>query len=35
MMNPVLHDMVAIIGLPVDRDEVLYLHDVLGMDLGF
>ena len=30
-----LHDIVAIIGLLVDGDEVLYLHDILGTDLGF
>ena len=27
--------MVAITSLPVDGDEVLYLHDILGTDLGF
>ena len=34
-MSPTLHDVVAITSLPVDEDEVPYLHDVLDTDLGF
>ena len=32
---PHLHDMAAIIDLSMDGDEVPYLRDVLGIDLGF
>ena len=35
MMNPTLYDIAAIVGLPVDGDEIPFLHDVLGSDLGF
>ena len=35
MMSPTLHDMVAIVGLPMDGDEVPFLHDALNTDLGF
>ena len=35
MIGLTLHDVVAITGLPVDRDVVLYLHNILGTDLGF
>ena len=35
MMSPILHDMVAITGLLVDGNKVLYLHDVLDTDLDF
>ena len=35
MVGPTLHDMAAITGLPVDGDEVSFLHDVLDTDLGF
>ena len=34
-MSPTLLDVAAIISLLVDGDEVPYLHDVLGTDLGF
>ena len=30
-----LHDVAAIVGLPVDKDEVHFLHDIFGNDLGF
>ena len=35
MIGPTLHDVAAITGLPVDGDEVLFIHDVLGTNLGF
>ena len=35
MIDPTLYDVVAITGLPVDGDEVLFLHDALDIDLGF
>ena len=35
MISPTLHDVAAIIHLPVDEDKVLYLHDDLGTDLGY
>ena len=35
MMSPTLYDAVAIIGLAIDGDEIPFLHDVLGNDLGF
>ena len=35
MMSPMLLDVATIFSLPVDGDEVSYLHDVLGTDLDF
>ena len=35
IISPILHDVVAITALPVNGDEVSYLHDVLSIDLGF
>ena len=35
MIGLTLHDVAAITGLPVDGDEVLFLHDVLGTGMGF
>ena len=35
MMSPTLHDVLAITDLPVDGDEVSFLHNVLGTDLDF
>ena len=35
MMSPTLHDMAIITDLLVDGDKVSFLHDALGMDLGF
>ena len=35
MMSPTLHDVAAIVSLLVDGDEIPFLHDVIGRDLGF
>ena len=35
MMAPTLHDMAVITILPIDGDEVPFLHDILSTDLGF
>ena len=35
MISPTLYDVVVITGLPMDGDEVPYLHDILDIDLGF
>ena len=35
MMNPILLNVATIVGLLVDEDEVSYLHNILGNDLGF
>ena len=35
IMSPTLHDVVVIVGLPIDGDEVPFLHNVLNTDLGF
>ena len=35
MMSPTLHDVATIVGLLVDRDEVLFFHNILDNDLGF
>lgn len=35
MMSPTLHDVVVIVGLPVDRDEIPFLYNFLSNNLGF
>ena len=35
MISPMLFDVATIVVLPVDGDEMLYLHDAFGTDLGF
>ena len=35
MISPTMHNITTITGLLVDGDEVRYLHDVLGTNLGF
>ena len=34
-MSPTLHDRAAVVGLLMDGDEIPFLHDMLGNDLGF
>ena len=35
MISPTLYDVVTIMGLPIDGDEIPFLHELIGNDLGF